>query len=100
MLWSGDTRDKTSNTAPKIRVGGSAEGGKKQITATAFYRLPFAGGTGRSRGGNQVVQQIIKELSRWAEDEVRWAAQRFKELYVEKVNNHRSRRKRLRMPKR
>lgn len=102
MLWSGDSRKKISGGVANIRVGGSAEGGKKSITAILFYRLPFKGGTGDQKGrtSNSVVRQLIGELSRWATDEVSWAAKYFLERYMEKVNNHRSRRKRLRMPKR
>lgn len=103
MLWSGRSRNETSNRPPKIRIGGSAEGGKKGPTATASYRLPFSGGSGRSRGGsqsNQVAARIIKELSRWSEDEIAWAKQYFLGRYTAKLEQHRGRRKRIRMPRR
>ncbi len=99
MLYSGRSRDTIAGSPPKIRIGGAAEGGKKGITASLFLRFPFAGGTGQG-ANNRVIRQLIRELGRWADDEVRWAVPYFRDRYMEKVNNHRSRRKRLRMPRR
>lgn len=101
MLYSGKSRDAIAGSPPKLRVGGSAEGGKKLPTCTLFYRLPFSGGTGESWGkdSNRVVRQIIDELSRWAPDEVPWACNEFLRRYMEKVNKWRGRRKRVRKPK-
>ena len=96
MLYSGDTRKQTSSTTPKLRLGGSAEGGKKGVSATLFYKLPFKGGSGRSLGGNRVAAQLVKELSRWSEDEVRWAAEFFRNAYQAKLAAHKSSRKRIR----
>lgn len=101
MLYSGKTRKEIADTPPKLRVGGAAEGGKKLPTCTLFYRLPFSGGTGKGWGAdsNRIVKQIIKELSRWAPDEVPWACDEFLRRYMEKVNKWRGRRKRVRKPK-
>lgn len=101
MLWSGNTRKAVANGAAKIRLGGAAEGGKKGLTATLIYRLPFKGGTGdrRRRGSNSVPRQIIHELSRWATDEVTWAAKYFAARYIAKVQAHQSRRIRIRKVK-
>lgn len=100
MLFSGRTRKAIADAPAKLRIGGSAEGGKKLPTCTLFYRLPFSGGTGESRGkgSNRVVRQIIDELSRWAPDEVPWACEEFARRYMEKVSKWRGRRKRIRKP--
>ena len=95
MLYSGRSRSGIAGAPATIRIGGAAEGGKKGLTGILFYRLPFRGGTGDG-ANNRVVKQLIKELSRWAEDEIDWAVQFFHDRYMEKVEHHRSRRKRLR----
>ena len=101
LVFSGRSRELISGQQPTVHVGGAAEGGKKGLTGYYKLRFPFSGGSGRSkrRGSNDVVARMVKELERWAGDEVTWARQEFLRRYLEKVNNHRGRRQRRRMPR-
>lgn len=89
-------------TQYKFRAGGSASGGN--LSATLILTFPFKGGTGRFRkeGTHQqfTIEKMILELQRFDEEDPKNLAQWFKEAYMKKVEQHRSKRKRIRIPTR
>jgi len=101
LVYSGKSRAVISGQSPQIRTSGAAEGGKKNLGGYYKLRFPFTGGSGRQRrrGSNDTVARMVRELERWAGDEVAWARAEFLRRYMEKVNNWRGRRRRRRMPK-
>lgn len=86
----------------KLRLGGSATGGNLNVTLVLTF--PFKGGTGsfRKEGTHQqvTIENMIKELQRFDEDDPVLLAQFFGEFYWKKVESHRSTRKRIRIPTR
>lgn len=100
MLYSGRSRDTIAGTPVKVQIGGAAEGGRKRIRVQYRLRFPFAGGSGASRTDNRVIKQMVDELARWSEDEVRWAINDFHRRYWDKVRQFKAGRRRIRMPKR
>lgn len=68
LVKTGESRKSMLATPPTIRMSGSAEGGKKELSGKLLLRFSFKGGAGRFRkqGTRQerVVKQMIDEVKR------------------------------------
>ena len=86
-------------SAYKLRIGGVAAA--HTLTANMILTFPFKGGSGRFRKpqarGAITIEQMIRELQRFADDEPRMMAIWFREAYMRQVDAFRSNRKRLRV---
>lgn len=84
----------------KLRMSGSASGGN--LGVTLILTFPFKGGSGRFRkeGTHQsvTIENMIKELQRFDDDDPVLLAKFFGEAYWRRVEAHRSNRKRIRIP--
>lgn len=85
-------------SAYKLRLGGNAEAGT--LKSTLILTFPFKGGSGRLRKvgtrGGIVIQQMIREMERFADDEPKQLAEWFHEEYMRGVEKFRGGRKRTR----
>lgn len=97
MVKRGRTRQ-WMTSAYKLRMGGNAEAGT--LKAQLILTFPFKGGSGRLRQpggrGGIVIQQLIKEMQRFANDEPALLAGWFQEEYMRGVEQFRGNRKRVR----
>lgn len=68
LVKSGQSRTNMLRAPASIRMSGSAEGGKKELSGKLLLRFSFRGGGGRFRQAGtrqeQVVHQMIGELRR------------------------------------
>lgn len=102
LVYTGASRDQM--TSPfgfeSLRVGGAAEGGKKDISGKITYRFKFRGGSGRERrpSGRATVtpKVMVNELQTVTQDEARHIASHFHDQYWSKVEQFRRSRKRVR----
>lgn len=101
LVKSGDTRYEMLHRF-KIELGGTAEKGTIHVTLT--MRFAFRGGSGRFRkqGTTQevTVQKMMLELQDCDQQDAELIAKWTLEGYMKRVNEHRSARKRVRLPKR
>lgn len=86
-------------SAYKMKIGGTAVA--RDITATLILKFPFKGGSGRFRKaqsrGAVTIQQMIKEMQRFGDDEPRKLSEWFRDAYMEEVEKFRSSRQRKRI---
>jgi len=101
LVKSGDSREEMLNRV-KVQIGGTAEG--KTITVTLTMRFAFKGGSGRFRkeGTRQqvTVERMLVELTTCDQQDAELIAKWTLEGYMDRLNRHRSSRKRIRLPKR
>ena len=101
LVKTGDSREEMLHRF-KIELGGTAE--KGTITVTLTMRFAFRGGSGRFRKQDTrqevVVQKMLLELQDCDQRDAEMVAKWTLEGYMKRVNEHRSTRKRIRLPKR
>jgi hypothetical protein len=100
LIKSGDSKE-SMLTRVKIAVGGTAV--KDTLHATATMRFAFKGGSGRFRtqGTRQevTVERMLVELQTCDQQDAELIAKWLLEGYMQRLNNHRKTRKRIRIPK-
>ncbi|MCZ6655572.1 MAG: hypothetical protein O7D91_21395 [Planctomycetota bacterium] len=83
----------------RLKVGGNAE--QRTLTPVLILRWPFKGGTNKFKKHSHqavTIQQMTKEMERFANDEPAMLAKWFLDEYMRLVDNHRSARQRKRFP--
>lgn len=100
LIKSGDSKEQMLTRA-QIQIGGTAE--KGTLSVTIKMRFAFKGGTGRFRKGESrqalVIEKMIAEVSDCDEKDAELIAKWTLDGYMKRVKDHRSNRKRLRLPK-
>lgn len=93
LVKTGKSRERMFNQA-KIQIGGSAEGGN--LTVTITMRFDFKEGTRQE----QTILAMKAELEDCDQQDADMICKWMLEGYMKRLNNHRTTRKRLRLPKR
>lgn len=100
LIKTGDSKEEMLHRF-KVQIGGTAE--NKSITVTIRTRFAFKGGTGRFRKDTQQalkIERMIAEVQDCDEKDGEMVAKWTLEGYMKRLKEHRSARKRIRLPKR
>jgi hypothetical protein len=62
LVKTGASRDSMLSNPPTIRMSGSAEGGKRELSGTLILRFAFRGGSGRFRAQNTRQEKLVRQM--------------------------------------